>query len=139
MPRAGLTPGRVVDEAADFADAVGLAKLTLPAVAERCGVSLPGLYKQVSGLEEVKRGISVLALREFTGALARATVGMAGQESLHALSGAYRGYALAHPGRYAASVMVPAPGDQEHADAAFPTLPSRLGPAPPGGDPCDGQ
>jgi AcrR family transcriptional regulator len=139
MPRAGLTPGRVVDEAADVADAVGLAKLTQPAVAEHCGVSLPGLYKQVSGLEEVKRGISVLALREFTGALARAAVGMAGQESLHALSSAYRGYALAHPGRYAASVMVPAPGDQEHADAAFLTLPSRLGPAPPGGDPCDGQ
>ncbi len=139
MPRAGLTPGLVVDEAAAVADAVGLAKLTLAAVAERCGMSLPGLYKQVSGLEEVKRGTSVLALRELTGALAGAAVGVAGQESLHALSGAYRAYALAHPGRYAASVVVPAPGDQEHADAGFLTLPSRLGPAPPEGDPCDGQ
>ena len=59
MPRAGLTTQRVITEAATVADEVGLDRLTLAAVAQRCGVSLPGLYKHVSGLEEVKRGISI--------------------------------------------------------------------------------
>ncbi len=50
MPRAGLTPDRIISEAATVADEVGLDRLTLAAVAHRCGVSLPGLYKHVSGL-----------------------------------------------------------------------------------------
>ena len=61
MPRAGLTPERIISEAATVADAVGLDRLTLAAVAHRCGVSLPGLYKHVSGLEEVRRGIALTA------------------------------------------------------------------------------
>jgi len=40
MPRAGLSEGRVVDEAEQLADEVGLSRLTLAAVAERLGVAL---------------------------------------------------------------------------------------------------
>ena len=43
MPRAGLTPERIIGQAAAVADEVGLDRLTLAAVAQRCGVSLPGL------------------------------------------------------------------------------------------------
>jgi AcrR family transcriptional regulator len=118
VPRAGLTRGKVIAEAAAIADEAGLDRLTLAAVAQRCGVSLPGLYKHVHGLEDVRRGISLLAVGELTSACARATAGVTGQQSLHALSAAYRAYALAHPGRYAASVVAPAPGDHELADAA---------------------
>jgi AcrR family transcriptional regulator len=118
MPRAGLTPERIVAQAATVADEAGLDHLTLAAVAKRCGVSLPGLYKHLSGLDEVKRGISILAVNELTTEIARATVGVSGHEALRALTGAYRRYALAHPGRYAASVRAPAPGDTEHADTA---------------------
>ena len=67
MPRAGLTPERIIGQAATVADEVGLDRLTLAAVAQRCGVSLPGLYKHVSGLEEVKRGISIAARLFSTG------------------------------------------------------------------------
>ena len=116
MPRAGLTRDRVIAEAAAVADEVGLDRLTLAAVAQRCGVSLPGLYKHVRGTDEVRRGISLLAVRELTDAAARATAGVTGRESLDALSAAYRSYALACPGRYAASVVAPAPGDAEHED-----------------------
>src|SRR5215475_4651824 len=107
MPRAGLTPGRIITEAAAVADEVGLDRLTLAAVAQRCGVSLPGLYKHVNGLGEVRRGIALLAVRELTGA-----------DALRAISAAYRSYALTYPGRYAASVLAPAPGDEEHAEVA---------------------
>lgn len=117
MPRAGLTAQRVISTAAEVADEAGLDRLTLAAVAQRCGVSLPGLYKHVAGLDEVKRAISLLAVRELTASLARAAAGVTGLDALRAISAAYRGYALARPGRYAASVRAPAPGDREHAEA----------------------
>src|SRR5260370_42355367 len=118
MPRAGLTPERIIWQAATVADEVGLDRLTLAAVAQRCGVSLPGLYKHVSGLDEVRRGIGLLAVRELTGAAARAAAGVAGAEALQAISAAYRSYARAYPGRYAASVLAPPPRDEERAEVA---------------------
>lgn len=118
MPRAGLTPDRVIAQAAEVADEAGLDRLTLAAVAQRCGVSLPGLYKHVSGLDEVRRGIAIMGVRELTATGAAAAAGVSGREALHAISAAYRTYALAHPGRYAASVIAPAPEDSEHLEAA---------------------
>jgi AcrR family transcriptional regulator len=118
MPRAGLTPQRVVQEAGVVADAAGLDRLTLAAVAERFGVAIPSLYKHVDGLDGLRRDLAVLAVRELAAALSRAAVGRAGRDALHAMAGAYRAYASAHPGRYAASVRAPAPGDAEHLAAA---------------------
>jgi AcrR family transcriptional regulator len=118
MPKAGLTREKIIAQAAAAADERGLEHLTLAAVAQRCGVSLPGLYKHVNGLDAVKRDIAVLAVRELTGVLAAAAVGVTGREALTEFLRAYRGYAAAHPGRYAATLHAPAPGDTEHADAA---------------------
>ena len=122
MPRAGLTPQRVVEEAGAVADAAGLDRLTLAAVAERFGVAIPSLYKHVRGLDGLRRDLAVLAVRELTAALSRAAVGRAGRDALHAMADAYRAYATAHPGRYAASVRAPDPGDSEHLAAAADAL-----------------
>jgi AcrR family transcriptional regulator len=119
VPRAGLTPDRIVAEAGAVADDVGLDRLTLAAVAQRCGVSLPGLYKHVSGMEDVRRGIAIAAVRDLTSITAAAAAGLSGRAAMHAVSAAYRAYAHRHPGRYAASVMAPAEGDQEHVKAAI--------------------
>ena len=118
MPRAGLTAQRVVEEAGAVADATGLDRLTLAAVADRFGVAIPSLYKHVHGLDGLRRDLAVLAVRELTAALSRAAVGRAGRDALHAMADAYRAYAIAHPGRYAASVRAPAPDDTEHLAAA---------------------
>ena len=117
MPRAGLTPDRIIAEAAIVADETGLDRLTLAAVATRCGVSLPGLYKHVAGIEEVRHGIALLALHELTGIMATAAAGVSGKDALASMSAAYRRYALAHPGRYAASVTAPG-DDEDHARVA---------------------
>lgn len=117
MPRVGLNRERIAATAAAVADETGLDRLTLAAVAQRCGVTLPGLYKHVGGLDAVKRDIAVLAVRELTVALASRAAGLAGRDALHAIARAYRAYAAAYPGRYAASVRAPAPGDDEHAEA----------------------
>jgi AcrR family transcriptional regulator len=114
MARAGLTPERVVHEAAIVADQIGLERLTMAAVAERFGVALPSLYKHVRGRDGLQRDLAMLGVRELTVALSRATVGRSRSDALRSLAGAYRDYARARPGLYAASVRAPSPGDTEH-------------------------
>lgn len=122
MPRAGLNRDRVVDVATAVADDVGFDRLSLAAVAERAGVRLPSLYKHIQSLEGLRRDVAVRALEELAAALAPAVAGRAGGDALRALAGAYRDYARSHPGRYAATVRAPLPGDEAHAAAAEPVV-----------------
>lgn len=120
MPRAGLTPAVVVAEAAALADEVGYDQVTLAALAARFDVAVPSLYKHVGGLDAVRRGVAVLGIQELGRALdaALASVGDPPGPRLQALAGAYRAFAVAHPGRYAATVRAAAPDDPEHGAAS---------------------
>jgi AcrR family transcriptional regulator len=125
MPRMGVTHERVVAQAAQVADEAGLESLTLAAVAKRLGISLPGLYKHIDSLGSLKRDIAVLGVKELTAAMSAAAIGRSGRDALHAIAEAYRAYAAAHPGRSAAAVRAPDPGDDEHiavAEAAVTVL-----------------
>jgi AcrR family transcriptional regulator len=113
VPRVGLNKERVVEEAEQLADEVGLPQLTLAAVAERLGVRQPSLYKHIDGMAGLQRSISIRAKVELAGVLARASVGRSGGDAIHSMSEAYRNWALAHPGRYEAAQWAPAPGDVE--------------------------
>ncbi|XVV14914.1 TetR/AcrR family transcriptional regulator [Actinoplanes sp. CA-131856] len=113
MPRAGLAPAAVVEAAADLADEVGLDNLTMGLLAERVGVRTPSLYKHVESLDALRRGIGMRAKAEFAAALARAAVGQSGAAAVHAFADAYRAWTLEHPGRYAATIRAPEPGDEE--------------------------
>lgn len=105
-PRAGLTPLRVVEAAAELADERDPEEPTLAAVADRLGVRGPSLYKHVSGLPELRLLVAAHALRELGQELARAAAGLSGDPALRALCRAYREYARRHPGRYAATALV---------------------------------
>ena len=120
MPRAGLNPALVVDEAARLADEIGLERLTLAALAARFGVAVPSLYKHVGGLDAVRRGVAIRGVRDLGEALDAALAAAPGTPSarLRALAVSYRGFARAHPGRYAASVRAAAPDDAEHVAAS---------------------
>jgi AcrR family transcriptional regulator len=113
VPRAGLSPAAVVAAAADLADANGLDAVTLTAVAGAVGVRTPSLYNHVGGLDDVRRGVALTALREIGDALRDAAVGRAGDDALTAMAHAYRSYAREHPGRYAATQRAPAADDAE--------------------------
>lgn len=115
MPRAGLTPDRVARAAADLADAHGWEQLTLAAVADSLGVRQPSLYKHVESIAALRRMVSRLAVTELRERLGAAVAGRSGGDALQHLATAYREYAHERPGRYAASVVAPAPGDVEHA------------------------
>jgi len=121
MPRAGLTPAIVIAEAAVLADEVGYEHLTLAALAARFGVAVPSLYKHVDGLDAVRRGVSILALRELGAHLAAArsaSVDDGSREGVRALADAYRSYATVHPGGYASTLRAAPPGDREHEAAS---------------------
>ncbi|XVU27700.1 TetR-like C-terminal domain-containing protein [Actinoplanes sp. CA-054009] len=113
MPRAGLAPAAVIEAAAGLADEVGLDNLTMGLLAERVGVRTPSLYKHVESLDALRRGIGMRAKAEFAVALARAAVGQSGPAAVYAFAEAYRAWVLEHPGRYAATIRAPEPGDEE--------------------------
>jgi AcrR family transcriptional regulator len=118
VPRAGLSPARVTEVALAVVDDVGWERLTLAAVAERCGVRLPSLYKHVDSLATLRAAVATRATRELGDTLTTAVIGRAGDEALRGLADAYLAYGRAHPGRYAATVRAPADGDSAHAAAA---------------------
>jgi AcrR family transcriptional regulator len=118
MPRMGLDAARVVDAAAGIADAEGLEAVTLARVAGELGVRAPSLYNHVDGRGDLLRAIAVLGVRELTSALREAAVGRSSADALTAAARAYRAYARAHPGRYAATIAAPMSGDEDHRTAA---------------------
>jgi AcrR family transcriptional regulator len=118
MPRMGLDAERVVDVAAGIADAEGLEAVTLARVAGDLGVRAPSLYNHVDGRADLLRAIAVVGVRELTAALREAAVGRSSADALVAAARAYRTYARAHPGRYAATVAAPTRGDGDHRAAA---------------------
>ena len=119
MARAGLTETRVIEEAEQLADEVGLPRLTLAAVAARLGVRQPSLYKHIDGTDGLVRSISVRAKSELAHVLARAAVGRERDDAVTSLSRAYRAWAFEHPGRYATAQSAPRPGDAEDEEASL--------------------
>jgi AcrR family transcriptional regulator len=114
VARAGVTPERVESVAAAVVDEDGWDTLTLAAVAGRLGVSVPSLYKHVDGIAGVRRALTLRAVTELGRRLVDAAVGRAGRDALGPIAHTYRGFACEHPGLYAATIVAPAPGDDEH-------------------------
>jgi AcrR family transcriptional regulator len=122
VPRAGLNTDRVVAEAAELADEVGLDQLTQAALAARLGVRQPSLYNHVGGSDALLRLISMRGKAELGDVLGRAAIGRARDDALVAMAHAWRAWALAHPGQYQAAERGAAPGDAEHEAVARRTV-----------------
>jgi AcrR family transcriptional regulator len=103
VPRAGLDTGAVVRSAAALADAEGLRAVTLARLAGELGVRPPSLYAHVRSLEDLRGHLAELGASGLADELQRAAAGRSGPDALAAVAGAYRAYARAHPGLYAAA------------------------------------
>lgn len=103
MARAGLTDGRLVNAAAQFADEHGLAAVTVSALARQFEVRPASVYSHISGLDELLDRTSLFALHELADRLADDLAGKAGRDALFAFANAHRDYARAHPGRWQAA------------------------------------
>ncbi len=104
MPRAGLIPATVTEAAAELADELSPAQLSMSVVADRLGVKAPSLYKHVDGLADLTHRIAILGATELGDAIRDATQGRAGRDALASAAQAVRTYAHEHPGRYAATI-----------------------------------
>lgn len=121
MARAGLSAEAVTRIALDLVDAggpTGFADLTLAKVAAEAGVATPSLYKHVGSLAALRREVAVLAVRDLTEAVVRASLGRSGPAAVRALADAMRDFARAHPGRYAAVQVAADPADPAAAELA---------------------
>lgn len=105
MPRQGLTTERVSAAAAELADSVGLSRLTVAAVARHFGVADASLYVHVRSREALIEQVAVRAATAFADRLALAVAGRAGRQALIGFGAAYRAFAVAHPGQYAATQL----------------------------------
>ncbi|WP_433191619.1 TetR/AcrR family transcriptional regulator [Nocardia sp. CA-107356] len=104
-PRAGLTVDRITQAAAELADEVGFDNITVAALARKFGVKDASLYSHIRNLEDLRTRVAMLAADEKTSRIAAAVAGRAGRDALAAFADEWRAYALAHPGRYAATQM----------------------------------
>ncbi|GIG89992.1 TetR/AcrR family transcriptional regulator [Plantactinospora endophytica] len=105
MPRRGLTSERVSAAAAELADEVGLSRLTVAAVARHFGVSDAALYAHVRSRDALIEQVAVRAAATFADRLGLAVAGRSGRRALVGFADAYRAFAVAHPGQYAATQL----------------------------------
>jgi AcrR family transcriptional regulator len=118
MPRAGLDAEAVLRAAAVLADEYGLAELSLARLAAALGIRTPSLYAHVDGLGDLRARLGARGARDIASALQAAAAGRSGAEALRAVAVAYRSYARAHPGTYAAMQVASEREDNQVAGAA---------------------
>lgn len=116
MARVRLPPGSVVDTAIELVDAEGFEALSLSAVAAALDVRPSALYHHVDSLDALRGQVAVTATERLAAAISSAAMGVAGLAALRAVAGAYRDFAIEHPGQYSA-LLRSSPGSAELTDA----------------------
>ncbi len=108
----------VVNRAAELADEIGWAELTITKLGRALGIAPPGVYRHVTDLADLRGAISQQAAHEAATLLSSACAGLSGRDALVALATALRDWAHEHPGRYAALQVAPDPDDMAGQAAA---------------------
>lgn len=107
MARPRIDKDAVVASAADVADEQGLDEVALAKIADDLGVQSSALYNHVDGLDGLRQDLATESARGLADHLTDAVIARSGADAIEALAGAYRSYALEHPGRFA-SILLPA-------------------------------
>lgn len=88
-PRIGLTLQKIVETAAEIADANGIQEVTLASLAQTLGVRSPSLYNHVKGLQDVRKHLGIYGIKQLYNKLEEAAEGKRMDEAIHALGEAY--------------------------------------------------
>ena len=99
-PRKNLDKQTVIQAAADLLKREGADGLSLARLAEKLGVQTPSLYNHIGGLNDLQRELNLLSLRELTGRLTGATLGVSGAQAVRQSAQAYRAYIKENTGLY---------------------------------------
>ena len=118
MPRSRIDLDAVIAAAVALIDAGGMEALTLSNVAEVLEVRPSALYTHVDGTRHLHYVVAVAATDNLTSTVRDAAVGVAGRDAVTSVAHAYHGFAMQHPGQYAATVAPPTGDDRELARAS---------------------
>lgn len=102
MPRQGLTRDSVIAAAIKIANKKGYAELTVGSLARELNIKPPSLYKHIASLEDLQDSIGAIAAKELNAALLPATLEKDAGKAMRLAAVAYRDFARAKPGLYAA-------------------------------------
>lgn len=103
MPRAALTPARLIETGAKLADEIGFEQVTLSVLARHFGVKVASLYSHLDGAQALSTGIALYALGQLADLAGAAIAGRAGKEALTAIADAHRDFARSRPGLFDAT------------------------------------
>ena len=97
----------VLAAARDMLDDVDWDRLNMVALAERVGIKGPSLYNHVENIDDLRRQLWIMVVREMGEAIRDAVLGLSGDDAVRAIATSYRDYAHQHPRRYALPVSIP--------------------------------
>jgi AcrR family transcriptional regulator len=112
-PKVGLDIKEILEAAAELADQFGMQEVTLANLAKKLGIRPPSLYNHFDGLGGLRKKMAIYGVDRLYGVLAKAAIGVAGDEAVLTISKAYVNFAREHPGIYEATLMAPDMEDED--------------------------
>ena len=97
--KVGLDKNTIIEAAANMADEIGVANVTLKVLAEELGIKSPSLYKHFSGgLDEVNKEMILYGWRILEADVTTAAIGKSHDDAIKAICFAYRKFVTEHKG-----------------------------------------
>lgn len=112
-PKVGLELIEILEVAGELADMHGMQEVTLANLAKRLGIRPPSLYNHFDGLAGLRKKMAIYGIDRLYEVLARAAIGVSGDEAVLTISKAYVEFARRHPGIYEATLMAPEMEDED--------------------------
>lgn len=110
---ARLNRTQVIATAIEILEAGGLDALTIPSLSAKLKIRPPSLYNHIESISDLKRELSIFAMRMVCERVDAAIEGNVGDDAVVALARAYRQFAVEHPALYELSIAVPPSNDKE--------------------------
>ncbi len=98
MPRLGLTADTIIETAAQIANEIGVDKISIKLLAEKCNIKSPSFYNHFTNLDEIKNSIMLYGWKQLEEKALRAAVGVSGYDAVKAICYAFYDYATNNAG-----------------------------------------
>lgn len=102
-----ITRQAILRVSRDIVNQKGYDALTLARVANALKIKTPSLYNHLSGLNDLKKGLALDALRQLNQEVTQSAVGRSGDGALKAIGLAFIHFMRENPGLYAATLIAP--------------------------------
>ena len=117
--KVGLDKNTIIEAAANMADEIGVANVTLKVLAEELGIKSPSLYKHFSGgVDELNKELMLYGWRILESEITTAAIGKSQDDAIRAICLAYRKFVTEHKGVFEAMQWYNMYQSEEHLQAS---------------------